>query len=709
MSRFSLRVSGAVILFGSLAATMPSRGDDRSPDAILKEIDSITVPVLDESRAGDRAYNKRFDKEHGEATNRRAPLIGALYRSDPENPKLATLLPERWEALAGMIESPEDKKPAQELTAELNEVIARTKHDGLKKDAVYWKAKVASSAAKDMTAKIKAVDEFIALDPKDERGAELLFDLGFIALFDDEPAVQRDLYARVAKEYPERGWAETARGKARQFDALGMPLDLEFTDAISGAEISMKGLKGKVVLIHFWATDADPEISTLKKLHAEYKNKGVEFIGVSLDPKEGGLETLKAYVAKEGISWPQYFQGDGVESKFSLSWGIDMIPTDFLVDQQGRLFSVELDGDILETMIPELLNRPVPQAGGNGRSAAANLEEIDALRMPAFDNSRREDEAYVKRFYEERREATNHKAALIGALYRADPGNPELATLLPERWEALAGIVRVRNYARTVAWHLIAELNEVIATAKSDGMKKDAAYWKAQVVSFPRFVKASAPKWKAIDEFIALDPKDERGAELLFELSDSLEDEPAELKALYTRIAREYPDSDWGRLSEGSLRRLDTVGKPFDLEFTDVISGAEISMKGLKGKVVVIDFWATWCGPCVAEMPTLKKLYAEYKDKGVEFIGVSLDEKEGGLEKLKAFVTKEGISWPQYFQGDGFESKFSTSWGINAIPAVFVVDQEGKLVSIEARGQLETMIPDLLDRRFSKPGGDGGR
>jgi peroxiredoxin len=359
MSRVSLRVSGAVILFGCLAATMPSRGDDRSPDAILKEIDSITVPVLDESRANDPAYMERFNKEHGEAASRRAKLIGALYRSDPENPRLATLLPERWEALAGMVESREDRKRAQELTAELNEVIARTKSKELTKDAVYYKAQAASTTAKDLTTKTKAVDEFIALDPKDERGAKLLFDLGFTALFDNEPAVQRDLYARVAKEYPESGWAETARGKARQFDALGMPFDLEFTDAISGAEISTKGLKGKVVLIHFWATDADGEIPTLKKLHAEYKNKGIALIGISLDLPEdqGGLEKLKEFVAKNAIDWPQYYQGKGWQSEFSQRWGIDSIPRTFLIDAEGNLYSMKARGK-LDTMIPALLAKP---------------------------------------------------------------------------------------------------------------------------------------------------------------------------------------------------------------------------------------------------------------------------------------------------------------------------------------------------------------
>ena len=96
----------------------------------------------------------------------------------------------------------------------------------------------------------------------------------------------------------------------------------------------------------------------------------------------------------------------------------------------------------------------------------------------------------------------------------------------------------------------------------------------------------------------------------------------------------------------------------------------------------------------------MKKLYAEYKDKGVEFIGISLDQPEdqGGLTKLKEFVAKNGITWPQYYQGKGWQGEFSQSWGINSIPTVFVVDAEGKLHSTKARGQLEKMLPELLKK-----------
>ncbi len=179
-----------------------------------------------------------------------------------------------------------------------------------------------------------------------------------------------------------------------------------------------------------------------------------------------------------------------------------------------------------------------------------------------------------------------------------------------------------------------------------------------------------------------------------------------ERSALLERIVREYPDSFRGRMVQGQRRQQSRLGEPFDLEFCDAITGRPVSMKALRGKVVVVDFWATWCGPCVGDIPEMKRLYAEYHHKGVEFIGVSHDlpEEDGGLQALKAFVAREQIPWPQYYQGHDNgaietgspTNDFSESWGIDGIPTVFLIDAEGKLYSTEARGQLETLIPRLL-------------
>ena len=157
--------------------------------------------------------------------------------------------------------------------------------------------------------------------------------------------------------------------------------------------------------------------------------------------------------------------------------------------------------------------------------------------------------------------------------------------------------------------------------------------------------------------------------------------------AIEDRILKDFSDSRYAAAIAGTRRRTEAIGKPFELEFTEAINGSPITMKDFKGKVVVIDFWATWCGPCVAEMPHMKEIYAQYHDRGVEFIGISLDQpkEDGGLDSLKKYVKEEKIPWPQYYQGNGWESKFSRSWGINSIPAMFVVAPDGTLYSVEAR------------------------
>ena len=98
----------------------------------------------------------------------------------------------------------------------------------------------------------------------------------------------------------------------------------------------------------------------------------------------------------------------------------------------------------------------------------------------------------------------------------------------------------------------------------------------------------------------------------------------------------------------------------------------------------------------------MKHLYAQYKDKGVEFIGVSLDnpEDKGGLTALKKYVSENDIAWPQYHQnGKGGDKNFSSGWGVRSIPTIFVIDADGKLASTDARGKLETLIPELLAKR----------
>jgi len=109
------------------------------------------------------------------------------------------------------------------------------------------------------------------------------------------------------------------------------------------------------------------------------------------------------------------------------------------------------------------------------------------------------------------------------------------------------------------------------------------------------------------------------------------------------------------------------------LEFTS-LSGEQINLANLKGKVVLIDFWAIWCGPCLRVMPDLVETYRQYHDQGFEIIGISLDKDKSQLEK---YMQEMGMTWPQYYDGLMWSNKIARRFGVRGIPHMVLVDKNG--------------------------------
>jgi peroxiredoxin len=120
-----------------------------------------------------------------------------------------------------------------------------------------------------------------------------------------------------------------------------------------------------------------------------------------------------------------------------------------------------------------------------------------------------------------------------------------------------------------------------------------------------------------------------------------------------------------------------------DFNETDV-KGQPLSIASYKGKVVLIDFWATWCGPCVGELPNVLKTYEKHHPAGFEIIGISLDKDKS---KLESFTKEKNMPWQQFFDGQVWNNKLSTKYGVNSIPATYLLDGEGKIIGKDLRGE----------------------
>ncbi|HSH17404.1 MAG TPA: TlpA disulfide reductase family protein [Verrucomicrobiae bacterium] len=135
----------------------------------------------------------------------------------------------------------------------------------------------------------------------------------------------------------------------------------------------------------------------------------------------------------------------------------------------------------------------------------------------------------------------------------------------------------------------------------------------------------------------------------------------------------------------------DWVGKPVEFQFT-ALDGRPVDSKQLHGKVVLLDFWATWCGPCMAELPKLKAVYERLHAQGFEIVGVSGDTDRAALQNV---IQRHKLPWPQLFEGRS-KSSLAAKFGIRHYPSMWLLDRQGVVRFISAGANLEEKAKKLL-------------
>ena len=467
-----------------------------------------------------------------------------------------------------------------------------------------------------------------------------------------------------------------AKGKAVPFKPFAGP-------SLDGTEISTLDFAAdkKVLLIDFWATWCGPcirEMPDIVKMHEKYGDQGLAILGVSLD-NPNATEKIKATMKRLNMDWPQIYDGKGWKTAPARLNNVGSIPRTILLDRDGVARFSGLRGEALEPAIRSLLDledaeveKPETEAAEPG-SYQALAEELGVSERAGLLMWRSTPEGMEKlaRFQEEHPD-TEH---LEEVMYLQAIGH----------WN----LYRYQQAADAYATYLAGEPDE----------QRSSLAMTRHVQSLHRSDQPEAALLavKKYADDTSAETRELHAAEAM-----ALAGRPGEARALLKTwmdmINRPNNSKRMREMARTQYERLGWIGEPLmDFEVPEHGSDEPLTPESFHGEVLLIDFWASWCRPCMAQMPELRALYTEHHDQGLEIFGISLDEDQ---TRMDAAIEKSGIDWPVFSDGGKWKNELAVLFDIHRIPTMILVDRNGKVRYVDPpAAALPRLVGQLLSEQ----------
>lgn len=289
-------------------------------------------------------------------------------------------------------------------------------------------------------------------------------------------------------------------------------------------------------------------------------------------------------------------------------------------------------------------------------------------------------------------------------IIEASPSEDEFAKALTEKFTAYGILVRYSPEAKS-------ELESLAQKYSSDERPAIAKIASGQVLIAKLAAVGTATAkdvQKLVDDSMAFIEKfgtDKSTFGIVTSIARSLGNtEHTEIAAsMHEELGKRFAGSDDEMLQKrsrkliGAARRLRLLGN--DIELVGVTADEQnFDWSSYRGKVVLVDFWASWCGPCIGEIPNMKRNLERYREKGFEIVGINMDS---NLDKFQKCVEDKEIDWVNIVSEEdgktGWDAPIADYYGINAIPCAILVDAKGKVVSLNARGkELDRLLEEML-------------